>query len=144
MPKKTAAPADQLNRIGLAIEQGLLDKFDGLIRRRGYVNRSEAFRDLVRAALVEDQGTAGNRDVVGTLTILYEHDRPNLSDKLTEFQHLHHHVIVSTMHVHLDHDNCVEVVVLRGKSKDVRQVADRMIATKGVLFGRLVVAEPRM
>ncbi len=144
MPKKTATPADQLNRLGLAIEQGLLDKFDELIRRRGYVNRSEAFRDLVRAALVEDQGTAGNRDVVGTLTILYAHDKPNLSDKLTDFQHHHHHVIISTMHVHLDHDNCVEVVVLRGKSQDVRHVADQMIATKGVLFGRLVVVEPAL
>jgi len=129
-----------LRRFGVAIEGKLLDQFDQLMARRGYTNRSEAFRDLARAELVRESGQKPNAVVVGTVTIVYDHHVRLLSEKLTELQHQHHKCIVSALHVHLDHDNCLEVVVLRGKAQDVQQVADSLISTKGVKHGRLIVA----
>lgn len=129
-----------LRRFGVAIEADLLDQFDGLMERRGYTNRSEAFRDLARAELVKESAQKPNASVVGTVTIVYDHHVRLLSEKLTELQHQHHQCVVSAMHVHLDHDNCLEVVVLRGKAKDVQQIAHSLISTKGVKHGRLIVA----
>ena len=129
-----------LRRFGVAIEGELLDQFDELMQRRGYTNRSEAFRDLARSELVKESAEKPNAIVVGTVTIVYDHHVRLLSEKLTELQHQHHKNVVSAMHVHLDHDNCLEVVVLRGKAQDVRQVADSLISTKGVKHGRLIVA----
>jgi CopG family nickel-responsive transcriptional regulator len=129
-----------LRRFGVAIEGELLDRFDQLMEKRGYTNRSEAFRDLARAELVKESGQKPKANVVGTVTIVYDHHVRLLSEKLTELQHQHHKCIVSALHVHLDHDNCLEVVVLRGKAKDVEQVADFLISTKGVKHGRLMVA----
>lgn len=131
-----------LARIGVAIEQKLLDKFDRLLERRRYENRSEAFRDLIRAALIEDRVAEDERQVVGSLTLLYDHEKRMLSEKLTGMQHDHHHVVISSMHVHLDHHNCMEVIVLRGTSAMVRRLADSLISAKGVLFGKLTLAEP--
>ena len=131
-----------LARIGVAIEQKLLDKFDRLLERRRYENRSEAFRDLIRAALNEDRVAEDERQVVGSLTLLYDHEKRMLSEKLTGMQHDHHHVVISSMHVHLDHHNCMEVIVLRGTSAAVRRLADSLISAKGVLFGKLTLAEP--
>jgi CopG family transcriptional regulator, nickel-responsive regulator len=111
-----------------------------LMKTRGYTNRSEAFRDLARAELVKESAQKPNANVVGTVTIVYDHHVRLLSEKLTELQHKHHRSVVSAMHVHLDHDNCLEVVVLRGKAQDVQQVADSLISTKGVKHGRLIVA----
>ena len=128
-----------LCRIGVAIDADLLEKFDRRIERRGYTNRSEAFRDLVRVDLIEEHAEAPSKPVVGTLTLIYDHHVRMLNEKLTGMQHEHHHAIVSSLHVHLDHDNCLEVLVLRGKSGDVRAIADRLIATKGVKHGRLTV-----
>jgi CopG family nickel-responsive transcriptional regulator len=129
-----------LRRFGVAIEGELLDKFDALMEKRGYTNRSEAFRDLARAELVKERAEKPNAIVAGTVTIVYNHHVRLLSEKLTELQHQHHKCIVSAMHVHLDHDNCLEVVVLRGMAKDVQQIADSLISTKGVTHGRLIVA----
>ena len=131
-----------LARIGVAIEQKLLDKFDRLLERRRYQNRSEAFRDLIRAALIEDRVSEDERQVVGSLTLLYDHEKRMLSEKLTGMQHDHHHVVISSMHVHLDHNNCMEVIVLRGTSAAVRRLGDSLISAKGVLFGKLTLAEP--
>jgi CopG family transcriptional regulator, nickel-responsive regulator len=130
----------ELARIGVALEQELLDDFDRLIERRGYSSRSEAFRDLIRNELNQVEISAPEKDVVGTLTIIYDHHVRQLSERLTGLQHEHHDAIVSTLHVHLDHDHCLEVLVLRGKSNDVQQIADRLIATKGVEQGRLTLA----
>lgn len=128
-----------LSRIGVAIDTDLLDKFDTLITQRGYTNRSEAFRDLIRDELVEKNWEAPDSQVVGTVTLVYDHHVRMLNEKLTDIQHDHHRSILSTLHVHLDHDHCLEVLVVKGKSQDVRKVADVLISTKGVKHGRLTI-----
>ena len=128
-----------LSRIGVAIDTDLLTKFDHLIGQRGYTNRSEAFRDLIRDELVEKAWESPDSHVVGTVTLVYDHHVRMLSDKLTSIQHDYHHSILSTLHVHLDYDNCLEVLVVRGRSGDVRKVADVLISTKGVKHGRLTI-----
>jgi CopG family nickel-responsive transcriptional regulator len=131
-----------LARIGVAIDEDLLKKFDALNARRGYTNRSEAFRDLIRDALVQEKAAAAEAEVVGTLTLVYDHHVRLLQERLTHLQHDHYAEIISTLHVHLDHHHCLEVLVLRGNSARVRQIADRLIATKGVQHGRLTLTSP--
>jgi len=128
-----------LNRIGVAIDSDLLEKFDALIAKRGYTNRSEAFRDLIRDELVETSWEKPDSQVVGTVTLVYDHHVRMLNEKLTDLQHDHFHQILSTLHVHLDHDNCLEVLVVRGKAGAVKKIADALIATKGVKHGRLTI-----
>ena len=129
----------ELSRIGVAIDSDLLAKFDDLISRRGYTNRSEAFRDLIRDELVEQSWESPQSQVVGTVTLVYDHHVRLLSEKLTEIQHAFHRSILSTLHVHLDHDLCLEVIVIRGKAGEVRKAADTLISTKGVKHGRLSI-----
>jgi CopG family transcriptional regulator, nickel-responsive regulator len=129
----------ELSRIGVAIDSDLLAKFDRLIAQRGYTNRSEAFRDLIRDELVEKTWESPDSQVVGTVTLVYDHHVRMLNEKLTDIQHDHHRSILSTLHVHLDHDNCLEVLVVRGTSANVRQIADVLISTKGVKHGRLTI-----
>jgi CopG family transcriptional regulator, nickel-responsive regulator len=129
----------ELSRIGVAIDSDLLDKFDQLIAQRGYTNRSEAFRDLIRDELVEKAWDRPESPVVGTVTLVYDHHVRLLNEKLTDLQHEFHHNILSTLHVHLDHDNCLEVLVVRGKSSAVRKIADTLISTKGVKHGKLTI-----
>lgn len=129
----------ELSRIGVAIDSELLKKFDGLIAKRGYTNRSEAFRDLIRHELVEENWGSPNRPVVGTVTIVYDHHAGMLADKLTDIQHDHYRQVLSTLHVHLDHDNCLEVLVVKGKAAAVKRIADALISTKGVKHGRLTI-----
>ena len=133
-------PMSALSRIGVAIDSDLLQKFDRLISQRGYSNRSEAFRDLIRDELVEKAWESPNSPVVGTVTLVYNHHVRMLNEKLTDIQHDFHRSILSTLHVHLDHDNCLEVLVVRGKSSEVRKVADALISTKGVKHGRLTLS----
>jgi CopG family nickel-responsive transcriptional regulator len=128
-----------LSRIGVAIDSDLLQKFDELIASRGYSNRSEAFRDLIRDELVERAWDNPDSEVVGTVTLVYDHHVRLLNEKLTGMQHSHFHQILSTLHVHLDHDNCLEVLVVRGKASDVKTIADAIISTKGVKHGRLTI-----
>jgi CopG family nickel-responsive transcriptional regulator len=128
-----------LSRIGVAIDSGLLDKFDRLIAQRGYTNRSEAFRDMIRDELVEKSWESPDSHVVGTVTLVYDHHVRRLNEKLTNIQHDHHHSILSTLHVHLDHDHCLEVLVVRGKAAAVRALADALISAKGVKHGRLTI-----
>ncbi len=128
----------ELSRIGVAIDSDLLEKFDGLIARRGYTNRSEAFRDMIREELVEHAWEA-DRPVVGTVSLVYDHHVRLLNEKLTDLQHEHFRHILSTLHVHLDHDHCLEVLVVRGKASEVRRIADGLISTKGVKHGRLTM-----
>jgi CopG family nickel-responsive transcriptional regulator len=129
----------QLSRIGVAIDSELLEKFDSMIAQRGYTNRSEAFRDIIRGELVEKAWQSPASPVVGTVTLVYDHHVRLLSEKLTSLQHDFHHSILSTLHVHLDHDNCLEVLVVRGKAGEVQKVADTLISTKGVKHGRLTI-----
>jgi len=129
----------ELARIGVAIDSSLLQKFDRLIEERGYANRSEAFRDLIRDELVQKSWESPDADVVGTVTLVYDHHVRMLNEKLTDMQHDHHRNILSTLHVHLDHDNCLEVIVVKGKAKTVQKIADGLISTKGVKHGRLIL-----
>lgn len=128
-----------LSRIGVAIDEELLERFDRLIEDRGYTNRSEAFRDLIRDELVAQAWESPESPVVGTVTLVYDHHVRLLSEKLTHIQHDFHHAILSTLHVHLDHEHCLEVLVVRGKSAEVKRVADTLISTKGVKHGRLTI-----
>ncbi len=129
----------ELSRIGVAIDSDLLRKFDKLIAARGYTNRSEAFRDLIREDLIEKTAEHPDSPVVGTLTMVYDHHVRALSERLNELQHEHHHNVISTLHVHLDHDHCLEVLVLKGKASTVRKMADALIAIKGVQHGSLTI-----
>ncbi len=126
-------------RFGISIDDKLLESFDQLIEQKRYMNRSEAIRDLIRAALVDTKWQDGEEEMVGTVTIVYNHHVRDLSDKLTEHQHAHHHQIISALHVHLDAHNCLEVLVVRGKAQDVRKIADELIGVKGVKHGKLVM-----
>ena len=129
----------ELSRIGVAIATDLLEKFDALIAKRGYTNRSEAFRDLIRAELVRESSSRPGGRVVGSLTLVYDHHVRMLEEKLTELQHEHHRVILSVLHVHLDHDNCMEVIALRGASADVQRFADLLGSIKGVKHAQLAI-----
>ena len=129
-------------RFGVSIDQRLLHRFDELIDQKGYVNRSEAVRDLIRNTLVEDQWRHGDseEEIVGTVTLVYDHHTRELSHRLTEQQHHHHEEVLSSLHVHLDAHHCLEVVVLRGAAGQVKRLADELIGTKGVKHGRLVTS----
>ena len=131
-----------LSRIGIALDSELLKRFDGSIQRRGYTNRSEAFRDLIRDRLVTEQTAEPDATVVGTVTLIFDHHAHGVTEKLTEAQHAHHELIVSTSHAHLDHDSCLEVLIVHGKSAQVAQFADLLIGLKGVQHGRLVMTVP--
>jgi CopG family nickel-responsive transcriptional regulator len=126
-------------RFGISIDDKLLKSFDLLIEEKGYLNRSEAIRDLIRASLVESKWEKGDDETVGTVTLVYNHHVHDLSDKLTEQQHTHHDQIVSSLHVHLDAHNCLEVLVVRGKAWEVKKIADELIGVKGVKHGKLVM-----
>jgi CopG family nickel-responsive transcriptional regulator len=142
-------------RFGLSMDSELLEKFDKLISKKGYPNRSEAVRDLVRNQLVEEEwesagpalsrsperseGEVEGKEIVGTITLVYNHETRDLADKLTDLQHHLHLLIISTLHVHLDEHNCLEVLVVKGKSSEVKRAADRLIGTKGVKHGKLIM-----
>ena len=127
-----------LTRFGISIPNKLLKKFDTLIDEKGYTNRSEAIRDLIRNFLVEEEwGGAG--EVVGSLTLVYDHDIRGVTDKLTEMQHHYHGNIISSMHVHLDEHNCMEVLVIVGSVESVKNIASSLVASRGVKHGKLVM-----
>ncbi|ACG71769.1 putative transcriptional regulator, CopG family [Anaeromyxobacter sp. K] len=131
-----------LERIGISLEDGLLEQFDKLIAEKGYVNRSEAIRDLIRDALVQRAFTesSGREERVAVVTLVYDHDSSSLAQKLAHIQHENHRAVVSALHVHMDPHNCLEVLVLRGRGKDVVAMGESLVATKGVKYGKLVPA----
>src|SRR5271165_2535599 len=131
----------ELTRTGVSIEDDLLEQFDRVIAKRGYKNRSEAIRDLIRESLVSE-AIDQNRLVVATLSMIYDHHKPDLSKKLNAIQHHSHDNVLAATHVHLDSDNCLEVVIMRGRSSEVRHLADHMLAMRGVKHGKLVVSTP--
>ncbi len=126
----------ELCRIGVAINEELLERFDKLIEKRGYANRSEAFRDMIRNELVQEAWASPDVDVFGTVMLVYDHHARLVTERLTELQHQFHSSIISTLHVHIDHDNCLEVILVRGKAQAVQSLAEALIATKGVKHGR--------
>jgi CopG family nickel-responsive transcriptional regulator len=131
-----------LVRTGVALDADLLKRFDRFIRGEGYDNRSEAFRDLIRDRLNEASLESGDAFVVGAVTLIYDHHHRLLPDKLMELQHTYHEVIISTVHSHLDHDMCLEVVVVKGSRKRVQELGGRLIGLKGVQHGKLVMSSP--
>lgn len=128
-----------LIRFGVSIPDDLLEKFDALISARGYTNRSEAIRDLIRDRLVEDEWTGVDATVVGTVTVVYNHEQSDLAQKLTEIQHRKHNLIISAVHVHLDEHNCLEVLIMRGAPSEVKGAAEQLISTRGVKHGKIIM-----
>ena len=129
-----------LIRFGVSLEEDLLTAFDAWRERRESPSRSEAIRDLIRAALVEETTAKGEAQAVGTLSLVYNHHHSDLAQRLTELQHDVHDLIVTTLHIHLDHHNCLEVLVLRGTSDEIRGLAQRILAVKGVKHGQLALS----
>ncbi len=125
-------------RYTVSMDERLLERFDEHLEKKGYANRSEAIRDLIRDALVEEQWGHPREKVAATVTLIYNHHAADLAERLTEIQHHHGDVVVATTHVHLDNDNCLEVVILRGNCKTVRALADQLIALKGIKHGKAV------
>ena len=138
--KDTGIGMGEIVRFGVSIDPELLNRFDGLCNEKGYENRSEAIRDLIRKSLVEREWNQNTGEVAATLTLIYNHHKSGLAQKLTQAQHDAHHLIVTMLHVHLDHDNCLEVIVLKGESEEVKNLSDRLIATKGIILGKLTLA----
>jgi CopG family nickel-responsive transcriptional regulator len=128
----------ELVRFGVSIDGDLLDRFDQQISGKGYTNRSEAIRDLIRDNLVT-QEWASNEETVGTITIVYDHHTRELSETLTHLQHSFEGQIMSVLHVHLDHHNCLEVLVVKGRSQRLQAFADRLVGTRGVKHGKLTM-----
>lgn len=129
----------RVSRFSVSLPQGLLRDLDAMVREKGYDNRSLAIADMVRDRLVEHRQDLGDRELAGTITLVYDHHKPHLQDVLTGIQHDHHHAIVSTLHVHLDHHNCMEVLVVRGRPEVIRHMADELIGAKGVKHGKLTI-----
>lgn len=126
-------------RFGVSLDKRLLERFDALISDRGYTNRSEALRDLIRDELVRREWLAGD-DVAGTISMVYDHHTRELSTRLTDIQHRHHEVIISTQHIHLDHHNCLEVIVVKGNPGQIEKLAAQLKATRGVKHSALSMA----
>ncbi len=131
-----------IERIGVSLENDLLEQFDQLIAQKGYASRSEAIRDLIRDALVQRQWSAATsrEEQVAVVTLVYDHDSSSLAQKLAHIQHENHKAVVSALHVHLDEHSCLEVLVLRGRAREVLRMGEGLISTKGVMHGKVVPA----
>ncbi|MDR1726833.1 MAG: nickel-responsive transcriptional regulator NikR [Acidobacteriota bacterium] len=127
-----------LIRTGISLDQDLLERFDLVVRQKGYGSRSEAIRDMVRDHFVADD-VASNKVVVATLTLVYDHHQPKLSEQLIRAQHDYKGQVLASTHVHLDHHNCLEVIILKGKGGDAKKFADKLLSLKGVKHGKLVI-----
>lgn len=127
-------------RFGVSMTSDLLDDFDRLISRMGYQSRSEAVRDMIRQRLVDQEWIDADKETIGTITLVYSHEIRDLAAVLTSLEHDHYKSILSSMHIHLDPHNCLEVLIVRGKSSIIRKIADRLISTKGVRHGKLTMS----
>jgi CopG family transcriptional regulator, nickel-responsive regulator len=130
----------KLIRFGISMSADLLEKFDRIVARKGYSNRSEAIRDLIRDELVETEWESEEAEVAGTITLVYDHHIKGLSHLLLEQQHEYHDLILTSTHVHLDHHNCLEVLIVKGKAAEAKKVAEKLISIKGVKHGKLTIA----
>lgn len=130
---------EKLARFGISIPEELLKAFDEYIERKHYANRSEAIRDLIRQKLVEEEWKESKEEVVGVITYLYDHHKRELTDKLIEIQHDHYNKIVTTQHIHVDHERCLEAILVKGKANEIKELADKIQAQKGVLHLNLAL-----
>ena len=128
-----------LKRFSISLDEQLLEQFDDYIRPRGYSNRSEAVRDLIRKVLVNEEWEQDS-EVVGVVSIVYNHHQPQLQEKITELQHKYHQLITSTTHVHMEHHNCLEVTIVKGRATLVRELAENLMALRGVKDGNLAMS----
>ncbi len=130
-------------RFGVSIEQDLLENFDRIIGERGYATRSEALRDLIRESLVEQKiETESETQVLGTLTIVYDHHASNLLQEMAQLQHSFHQLILSVMHLHVSHDDCMEVIALTGKATEIIKLSNELLSLKGIKHGKLFLTLP--
>jgi len=129
---------EKVVRFGVSMEENLLDDFDQLIKKKGYTSRSEALRDLVRKSLIEEKWEDPNADVLATVSILYCHSEHHLAEEIADLQHKNYNMIISTTHVHLDKENCLEVILLKGKSSKIKKLAETLYSAKGVKHGGVV------
>jgi CopG family transcriptional regulator, nickel-responsive regulator len=127
-----------LMRFGISLEDSLLKDFDKLIDEKQYANRSEAIRDLIRNSLVEDEWKKG-KDVAGAISLVYDHHKRELMNVIVEIQHDYQDTIIASQHVHLDHHNCLEVIIVKGKSDKIKVLSDKLRAVKGVKHGSLTL-----
>ena len=141
---KRATMTEKITRFGVSIEPNLLKKFDKLNRKEGYGNRSEAIRDLIRRNLISEKTKNPDEETIGTLTIIYDHHVGSLTDRLLNLQHDHTKEILVTTHVHIDHHNCLEVIVLKGKHGNIKKLADNIKALKGIKNGELVTTKTEL
>ena len=125
-----------IERVGVSLDQDLLARFDELIEKQGYANRSEALRDLIRARLDQEQLAKPSTEAVAGIFLVYDHHTTNLSTKLNRLQHNHLLHIITSTHIHLDHHNCLEIIILKGKVKEIQKLADQMTCLKGVKLSR--------
>ncbi len=135
----TTRRRESVTRFSISLPAELARQLDQMAREKSYSNRSLAVADMIRAHLVEHREKSGDREIAGTITLVYDHHKQHVQATLTDIQHDHHEVIISTLHVHLDHDNCLEVLVVRGRAGLIRRIADELIAAKGVKHGKLTV-----
>ena len=129
----------EISRFGVSMYTKLLESFDKLMSQKGYTNRSEAIRDMIREQIVENEWKEENRETAGVITLVYSHELRELTDKLADLQHQDYNSIISTLHIHLDEHNCLEVLVVKGKNRNIKTISDRLIGTKGVKHGRLIM-----
>ena len=132
---------EKITRFGISIEPDLLTKFDRMIKREGYVNRSEAIRDLIRKDLIKEKTLDPDSESIGTFTMIYDHHTGDLTNKLIDIQHDHHKEVLSTTHIHVDHHNCLEILVIKGKTKNIQKLAENIKAIKGIKYGELVITK---
>lgn len=128
-----------VSRLSISLPPSLLEQLDAMAGEKGYTNRSLAVADMIRAHLVEHRQKFGREEIAGTITLVYDHHKQHVQEALTDIQHDHHDLIISTLHVHLDHHNCLEVLIVRGKAALIKKIADELIAAKGVKHGKLTV-----
>lgn len=126
----------ELIRFGVSLDRELLNKFDNLIKEKGYTNRSEAFRDLIREELVKKEWN-DNDEVAGAITLMYDHHKRDLLSNVTDVQHDYQHIIISTQHIHLDHHNCLEIIAVKGNAKEVQKLHALLRSVKGIMHGTL-------
>jgi len=132
---------EKITRFGVSIEEDLLKNFDKYIKKKGYTNRSEAIRDIIRKNIIEEKNKNPDGKSIGTLTMIYDHHTGNLTNKLLDIQHDHTHEILTTTHIHIDHNNCLEVLVLKGKTENIIKLSDNIKSLKGIKHGELVITE---
>lgn len=133
----------KLTRFGVSLDEALLAPFDKLCSRKSYSNRSEAIRDLIRKALIEDEWDASDEQGAATLTLVYDHHKHDLARRLMQIQHADHDLIITSVHVHLDHHNCLEVIILKGATERVRGLANRLTSCRGVKHGTFSITTTR-